>query len=74
MSSTDYKEPCAGIITDCIFLPLSLLTITLLRDGPSTVKIYRQKWNRVRRGITRFDGCWGSAVVVAMAAVYMAAW
>ncbi len=68
MSSTDYKEPCAGIITDCISLPLSLLTITL-RDGPSTVKIYRRKWkvftkrkknrqNRVCRGITRFDGCW----------------
>jgi len=40
VSSADYKEPCTGIIADCISLPLSLLSITLLRNGPSIVKIY----------------------------------
>lgn len=84
MSSADYKEPCAGIITDCISLPLSLLSITLLRDGPSTVQIYSWKWKVFtkkrkekkidRLGYTHFDGCWGSVVVVAVAVVYTAAW
>lgn len=43
-------------------------------NGKFLQKEKKNRQNRVCRGITRFDGCWGSAVVVAVAAVYMAAW